>query len=332
MKPPQNQRQAEIGEGSFAAGTRIARSTGATGNDAVEVPVEELKSGDSLAALGGDVRSRLVRSLTQRRVDHTAHARPTLVTPVRLRANALGPDLPRHDLLLPTEALVLMRDLDSPALVPAGALLNGTSITRVPPAAAMTWYTLELDDHDVVLAENLPVASARGQRADAPDRRQSRCARLLVPGPELAALRARLAVPVPEAATPIDPEALGDDRPLRLIADGREVPPVEEPVDGEYGFLLPEGCGAVRLVSPARASPAPRDPRRLGVAVTRLELDGVRLSLDGGEIGRGFHPVEGDQKMRWRWTDGSAWLVLPHSTAVRRLAISITDWYKNLRT
>jgi hypothetical protein len=36
--------------------------------------------------------------------------------------------------------------------------------------------------------------------------------------------------------------------------------------------------------------------------------------------------------MRWRWTDGSAWLVLPHSTAVRRLAISITDWYKNLRT
>jgi hypothetical protein len=109
------------------------------------------------------------------------------------------------------------------------------------------------------------------------------------------------------------------------------VSPTSEPVDGDYAFLLPEGAGAVRLVSPARASPAPRDPRRLGVAVTRLELDGVGLSLDGGEIGRGFHPMEGDQKMRWRWTDGSAWLVLPHSTSVRRLAVTITDWYRNLR-
>jgi hypothetical protein len=331
MKPPQNQRQIEIGEGSFAAGTRIALSTELPGNAAAEVPIEELKPGDSVAVLGGEVQSRLVQSLTPRRVDHTAHAQPALVTPVRLRASALGLDVPRRDLLLPAEALVLIRDLDSPALVPAGALLNGTSITRAPPATALAWYALELGAHDVVVAENLPVASARGQRADEPDHRQTRCARLLVPGPELAALRSRLAAPAEESAPLTEPEAPGDGRPLRLIVDGREVPPVEEPVGGEYQFLLPEGAGAVRLASPARASPAPRDPRRLGVAVTRLELDGVQLSLDGGETGRGFHPVEGDQKMHWRWTDGNAWLVLPHSAAVRRLAISITDWYKNLR-
>jgi hypothetical protein len=123
----------------------------------------------------------------------------------------------------------------------------------------------------------------------------------------------------------------GDDRPLRLLVDGEEVPPIEEPIEGEYRFMLPEGAGAVRLVSPSRASPAPRDPRRLGVAVTRLELDGVVLPLEGPEIGRGFHPVEGDQKMPWRWTDGGGWLVLPHSTSARRLVVKITDWHKDLR-
>jgi len=115
------------------------------------------------------------------------------------------------------------------------------------------------------------------------------------------------------------------------MADGHEVPPVEDPLEGEYRFVLPQGTGAGRLVSPARASPAPRDTRRLGVAVIRLELDGVTVSLEGGEIGRGLHPVEGDQKMRWRWTDGGAWLVLPHSSSARRLVVTTTDWHKNLR-
>jgi hypothetical protein len=144
-------------------------------------------------------------------------------------------------------------------------------------------------------------------------------------------LRLRLAGPAELREGEALPETTGEERPLRLMVDGREVPPAEEPVGGEYRFVLPQGTGAVRLVSPARASPAPRDTRRLGVAVMRLELDGVALSLEGGEIGRGFHPVEGDQQTRWRWTDGGAWLVLPHSSSARRLAVTITDWYKNLR-
>ncbi len=315
----------EIGEGNFASGTRIAR---ALSDDATETPVEELKPGDWVATLTGEASTRRVQVAAQRRIDHTAHALPALVTPVRFRTDALGPCTPARDLLLAAEALVLIRDLASPVLVPAGALLNGTSITRAPPGTALNWFALELDAHDVVLAENLPVATARGPSADALDRRQPRCARLLLPGAELAALRARFAGPVEaHAAT----DASGDDRPLRLVVDGREVAPAEEPVGGEYRFVLPQGTGAVRLVSPARASPAPRDPRRLGVAVTRLELDGVALSLEGGEIGRGFHPVEGDEKMRWRWTDGGAWLVLPHNPGARRLVVMITDWYRNLR-
>ena len=328
MKSQQTHRENEVGEGYFLAGTRIAR---ASGDDTAETLVEELRPGDLAATVAGETPTRPVQAAVQRRVDHTAHALAALVKPVRFRADALGPSVPRRDLLLPAEALVLIRDLASPALVPAGALLNGTSITRAPPATALTWFALELDAHDVVLAENLPVATARGPRPDTPDRRQARCARLLLPGAELAALRARFAGPAEAQGAQGAPEALGDDRPLRLMVDGREVPPAEEPVGGEYRFVLPQGTGAVRLVSPARASPAPRDARRLGVAVTRLELDGVALSLEGGEIGRGFHPVEGDQKMRWRWTDGGAWLVFPHSSGARQLVVTITDWYQNLR-
>ena len=119
---------------------------------------------------------------------------------------------------------------------------------------------------------------------------------------------------------------------LRLFADGGEIAPESEPLDGDYLFLLPEGTGAVRLVSPQRASPAPRDTRRLGVAVMRLALNGVEIDLgDGVELGRGFHPAEGNEKTRWRWTDGRAWLVLPHSTAERRLEVKISDWHLQLR-
>jgi hypothetical protein len=329
MKSPQSNRPSDIGEGSFLAGTLIARARdgGADGT-----PIEELQQGDAVATIMGEAPTRQVHAVARRRIDHARHPQPGLVTPVRLRAGALGPELPRRDLLLPAEALLLVRDLTTPALVPAGAVVNGTSITRTPQGRALAWYALELDEHDIVLAENLPVATVRGVRADAPGRRQARCARLLLPGAELAALRTRLAAPVAAEPPEAMEEALPDDgRALRLVADGQEVPPATEPVEGEYRFTLPEGTGAVQLVSRARASPAPRDPRRLGVAVTRVELDGVGLALDGPEIGRGFHPSEGDQKMRWRWTDGNGWLVLPHSTSARRLVVTITDWYKNLR-
>src|SRR5271168_1407026 len=130
--------------------------------------------------------------------------------------------MPRRDLLLPPEALLLFRDLPgSPAgsavLVQVGALVNGTTIVHAPPAAALNWCALELDAHDVVLAENLPVATVRPEAAETPGRRQPPCARLLLPGAELVALRTRLAgaaalPPDSEVAPPAaEPEFADDD-------------------------------------------------------------------------------------------------------------------------
>src|SRR5271168_363518 len=145
--------------------------------------------------------------------------------------------MPRRDLLLPPEALLLFRDLPgSPAgsavLVQVGALVNGTTIVHAPPAAALNWCALELDAHDVVLAENLPVATVRPDSEETPGRRQPLCARLLLPGPELVALRMRLAAAAAAlgdagAAEPAPADDFGDDdtEVLRLFADGGEIGP-----------------------------------------------------------------------------------------------------------
>jgi len=44
-------------------------------------------------------------------------------------------------------------------LIPARLLLNGTSIRVETECRTVTWYHLELDSHDVLLAEGLPVES-----------------------------------------------------------------------------------------------------------------------------------------------------------------------------
>jgi len=337
MLQPERRVRVTIGDGSFLAGTRIAL---APADDAAEMAVEELAVDAAVVTVAGVAAARPVRRVVQRRVDHGSQPDRALATPVRVRAGALGPEMPRRDLLLPPEALLLFRDLPgregTPVLVQVGALVNGGTIVHAPPAAALNWCALELDGHDVVLAENVPVATVRPDSDEAPGRRAQLCARLLLPGAELVALRARLAGAVmpepPREAVSADPEIVDDEmQALRLFADGGEIAPEAEAIDGDYLFVLPEGTGAVRLVSPQRASPAPRDKRRLGVAVMRLALDGVELVLDGPELVRGFHPAEGNEKTRWRWTDGRAWLVLPHSTAARRLEVKISDWHKQLK-
>ncbi len=186
---------AGLGEGRFVGGTRIAVSApgGQTpGCENMQRQIEELAPGDLVHALGG-VPRRVTR-IDKRLVDIAAHAAPTLVVPVRMRAEALGPGCPRRDLLLPPEALLLFRPADAdgalvPAaavggdgvLVPVGALVNGGSITREPASGVLAWYTMGLEAHDVILAENVPVASRRDGEAPLP--RGPLCARLLPAGP-----------------------------------------------------------------------------------------------------------------------------------------------------
>jgi Hint domain len=337
-------RMAVPASGSFAPGTRIA----VPGPDdaPLDRPIEELHEGDLVLAGSG---ARAIRHITRRRIDVSGHPTPLRLGPVRLRAGSLGQDLPLRDLVVPQEALLRVPATPSDSqgvLVPAGALANGISILHEPAAGLLTWYSIVLDEQDLILAENIQAATPRGaprggKPKSAAKEQAADLLRPILPGPELLALRNRLYAQAERMKfAALDPSAfnpfaswLADDsaHPLRLFANGDELEPDVDSTATRLTFILPAGTGPVRLLSRAHESPSPQDTRRLGVCVVTMEVDGTPLDLEGPLPGRGFHSPEGEGGVRWRWTDGNAWLVLPHHDAPKVLTVHITDWHHNLR-
>jgi Hint domain len=130
----------------FAAGTMIATPEGARA-------VETLATGDLVLTAGGPAKP--VRWLGRNTVSRL-FADPTRVLPIRVKAGALGENLPVRDLLLsPCHALLI-----EGALVQAAALVNGSSVLReTATPAVFTYYHVELDSHDVLLAEGVAAES-----------------------------------------------------------------------------------------------------------------------------------------------------------------------------
>ena len=130
----------------FAAGTRILTSSG-------EVAVEQLRIGDRLPTLAGDLRT--VRWIGWTSIDLDRHAHPERAAPVRVQAHAFGPGMPHRDLLLSPDHAVA---LDG-RLIPIHLLVNGASIAREPAQGGVLYFHVELDRHAVLLAEGLPAES-----------------------------------------------------------------------------------------------------------------------------------------------------------------------------
>ena len=135
-----------------------ARIRMATGED---VPIEALRPGMRVLTAEGKAAEIVWRG--HRTIDLHRHPRPELVAPVRVRANAFGPGLPRRDLRLSPDHAVFVHDV----LIPVRCLINDVTI-RQETVDAITWFHLELPEHEIVLAENLPVESYldTGHRAD----------------------------------------------------------------------------------------------------------------------------------------------------------------------
>ena len=132
----------------FASGTLIQTTRG-------DVAVEALQIGDLVVTAAGAHRS--IRWLGHRTIDCRRHPDPSAVWPVSIAAHAFGPGRPARDLVLSPGHSICV-DLAGEMLVPAAALVNGSSIARLA-VAEITYWHVELDTHDILLAENLPAES-----------------------------------------------------------------------------------------------------------------------------------------------------------------------------
>ena len=136
----------------FTTGTLIRTARG-------EVAVEDLVVGDLAVTASGALRP--ITWIGRRDVDGQGHALSHDQQPIRIRAGAFGHGLPARDLRLSHGHPVLVgADVDGAGgvLVPIMCLINGTSVVR-EAATHVTYWHVELDSHDILLAEGLPAES-----------------------------------------------------------------------------------------------------------------------------------------------------------------------------
>jgi hypothetical protein len=240
---------------------------------------------------------------------------------VRIAAHAFGKSRPARDLFVsPAHAIAV--DVLGDVLIPACRLINGTTITQVD-VETITYWHVELDSHDILLAEGLPAESYLdcGNRrffanADAidlmavPDSRPEGplpfCRPFHEGGPVIELVRARLEDRAMALGWRKVEETFAG---LHVVADGRVIRP--DVMGLAARFIVPADALDVRLVSatsiPAHVVPGSSDDRQLGVALAALTIDdglsdAKTVALDDARLGDGFHAFDDGT----RWTDGSA--------------------------
>ena len=129
----------------FVAGTCLWTERGA-------VAVETLAVGDLV--ITADNRLAPIIWTGLRRIDCGRHRDSTGVLPVRVGAHAFGDGLPSRDLFLSPDHAIFAEGV----LIPVKHLIDGVLIRQVV-VAHVTYVHIELAQHQLVLAEGLPVES-----------------------------------------------------------------------------------------------------------------------------------------------------------------------------
>jgi hypothetical protein len=289
----------------FLSGTRIAAAEGS-------VCVEELSVGAMVLTVTGE--SRAVQWLGHRVIDCTRHPDPSQVWPYQVEAGAFADGQPERDLLLSLGHSIFVEN----SLIQVDHLVNGATIRQVPRERVEYWH-VELDSHDVLLAEGLPAESYLddgnrqffdngGTVVDAfpslePTRGAEACAPMVKDGPVLQRVKAALL----ERAKALG-YRLTHDADLHVVADGKRIEPVLVS-ETRVEFTLPV-ASSIELRSrsfvPAQIDPASGDTRTLGVAVAGLEINGRSVALKAAGVIAGWHPPEQDAAGKpFCWTRGS---------------------------
>jgi hypothetical protein len=250
--------------------------------------------------------SRPVRWIGFRRLCFRDHPAPATAKPVRIAAGAFGGGLPRRDLWVSPEHAVFVDGW----LIPARHLVGCAGIAIDLAIETTTYCHVELDQHDIILAEGLPADSwlDTGNRAmfenaevtalrfdenitveEIWDTRS--CAPLLTDGLELDAIRRRLGAPPTH----------------RVRIDGT----------GRHEIEVPPGVGVLRLQSESVRTPG--EARILAVAIAAITAGEETIALTDPRLGKGFHGSE----QGWRWTDGDAHVALGESDQTRTIRVDV---------
>src|ERR1051325_7428001 len=131
----------------FLRGTTIRTAEG-------DRKIEDLVEGDLLPTVFGGMRPVQWIGRYPFRGSNPAKAWVRDALTVRVVRSALGPDIPNADLYV-TQAHALLID---GVLVPAGHLINGTTITLYDADALdkLEFFHIKLEAHDVIYAEGAP--------------------------------------------------------------------------------------------------------------------------------------------------------------------------------
>jgi Hint domain-containing protein len=136
----------------FLKGTQILSPQG-------ERSIDDLQIGDLILTVRGE--SKPIKWIGRMRFERDG---PTPadkdVAPVRVARGAFNGDLPHSDLYVSYGHRFLINGI----LIPAGDLLNGSSITRWKPTnwSVVEYLHIELESHDVILANGAPAETLEG--------------------------------------------------------------------------------------------------------------------------------------------------------------------------
>jgi hypothetical protein len=295
----------------FVSGTLIRTKHG-------NVAVDALKVGELAVTSSGEARPIVW-------IGHGRVERPTRdECPIRIRAGAFGGDRPGRDLLLSPGHAVCVAHGTEEVFVPAWALVNGATIVR-EEVPTVTYWHVELESHDVILAEGLPCESyldmgnraffgrAYGRLATVDPERATTAvyARPFIDqGPIVEAVRRTLAVRA---------DALGWARERRadpeLWVDGRRIEAEIEAGVADFRFCADaqDAVLVCETFSPLWSGVLD-DSRELGLnlealAVVDAEGEARRFEPDHPLLAEGFFAAEHHRDGARRWTGPRA--VLP---------------------
>ncbi len=133
----------------FAAGTMIMTATG-------ERAVETLRAGDMLVTtLGFGAPLKPMRRLGHCEIDLDTDPGADDLAPILVLPGAMGAGVPHRPLRVSPDHVLLVEG----ALIPARLLVNGETICRMPARGRITYFHVQFDAYELILAEGAQTES-----------------------------------------------------------------------------------------------------------------------------------------------------------------------------